>query len=79
MIKLIRYSPGGEENCGEGLMNDGLHLPGIDDHLSETLCGACDTMAEYEIIEGDKPTCKNCISAVKQIFKTYKKIDVKKW
>lgn len=60
-------------------MNDGLHLPGLNVHMSETLCGACDTLAEYDVINGDAPTCQNCISAAKQIFKSYTKKQVNTW
>jgi len=78
-MRLLKFYPGGEENCGKGLEGDGLHLPGLSAHLSQTLCGASDTMAPYEVVDGDKPTCKNCILVAKDIFARYKKIDVSKW
>ena len=72
-LELLKYYSDEEDSRGGKLMEDGLHLPGLDVHLSETLCGACDSMANYDIVNADKPTCKNCISAAKQLFKLYKK------
>lgn len=78
-MKVLRYERGGEENCGEQLKADGLHLPGVSAHMSETLCGACDSMAPFERVEAESPTCKNCISVAKELFGKYSKKQVSAW
>lgn len=61
------------------IMNDGLHLPCVEFLGYETLCGAHNTGAEYEYVDGDRPTCENCVTIAKEIFSKYSKKQVNGW
>lgn len=75
-MKLLKYPNGTEEST------DGLHLPGLPiEQDSEVLCGKSLSGLSPEEVEGEKPTCKNCISIAKELFlnRGYTKKAIKTW
>ena len=73
-MELIRYT-----NTESDQARDGLHLPGIDQHDSETLCGNCWSQEPRETIDGDEPTCRHCIAIAQEILARYSKKQAKLW
>ena len=80
-MELIKYTGPGIREVGTEPMDNGLHLSGIRELDSETLCGWCGTSAPHHIIDGDAPTCKYCISIAKELFlnRNYSKKQIKNW
>jgi hypothetical protein len=74
-VELIKYREGTEAAY------DGLHLPGLDEQDTETLCGHTWSGFAYETIDGAAPTCAGCISIAKELFirRGYTKKQVKGW
>jgi hypothetical protein len=73
-MKLVEYHNGGPAE-------DGLHLPGLDAHDAETLCGHAWSGYKYDTVTGQFPTCKNCVEIAKELFinRGYTKAQVAKW
>ena len=65
---------------GEG-KDDGLHIPGLREHDSETLCGLSLTGDRSIDVDADKPSCRHCISIMRALIieRKYTKKMVNSW
>lgn len=74
-MQLIKYPD------GTGPARDGLHLPGVANQDTETLCGVfMDGGGVYpEDVDGESPECPNCIKIAQELFKKYTKKQVMSW
>ena len=79
-MELLKYTGYSNEFKSSELMDEGyLHLPGIDEHDSETLCGISWSGATHVTIDGTAPTCPACISITQEIFRRYSKKQAASW
>lgn len=78
-MKLISYTGASTYFRENSEIDSELHLPGLDEHDSETLCGKSWSFEAHEEINGNAPTCHMCISVAQELFKRYSKKQVNSW